>query len=78
LRFYSEAFADDPKLADDLRTRHRYNAACSAALAGCGQGADADKPDDQERARLRQQALAWLRADPAAWCQLLEKEPEQA
>jgi tetratricopeptide (TPR) repeat protein len=66
-RFYAEAFAHDPKLADDLRNQHRYNAACAAALAGCGQGKDADKLDDKERARLRKQALDWLRADLAHW-----------
>ena len=45
----------------------RYNAACTAALAGCGQGVDADKLDAKERARLRQQALDWLRADLKAY-----------
>src|SRR5262249_30251490 len=65
--FYAEAFAHDPKLADDLRNQYRYNAACAAALAGCGQGKDADKLDDKERARLRKQALDCLRADLAHW-----------
>jgi tetratricopeptide (TPR) repeat protein len=77
-RFYAEAFAAHPKLADDLRFPNRYNAACSAALAGCGQGKDAAGIDDAERARVRRQALDWLRADLAAWCQLLEKDPDQA
>src|SRR5262249_13062402 len=54
----------------------RYNAACAAALAGCGQGNDAAKLDDKERSRLRKQALEWLRADLAAWGKLLEKEPK--
>jgi serine/threonine-protein kinase len=66
-RFYADAFEHDPKLADDLTAEHRYNAACAAALAGCGQGNDADKVDDKERARLRKQALDWLRADLAYW-----------
>jgi hypothetical protein len=56
-----------PKVAADLRPGHRYNAACVAALAGCGQGADAAKLEAGERARLRGQALAWLRADLAQW-----------
>src|SRR5262249_50925331 len=72
-RFYAEAFDRDPKLADDLRNQHRYNAACAAALAGCGQGKDADKLDDRERARLRKQALDWLRADLAHWAQQAAK-----
>jgi hypothetical protein len=62
-RFSADAFTADPKLADDLKAWHRYNAAYSAALAAAGQGTDADKLDDQERGRLRQQALDWLRAD---------------
>jgi hypothetical protein len=36
------------------------------------------KLDDKERARLRQQALTWLRADLTSWGKLLEKEPEKA
>ncbi len=64
-RFTAEAFAADPKLGDDLRAAHRYNAACHAALAAAGQGADAAKLDGKDKARLRQQALDWLRADLA-------------
>jgi hypothetical protein len=66
-RFYEQAFAEQPKLAEDFEHPHRYRAACSAALAGCGQGEDSSAPalDDSERRRLRQQALGWLRADLA-------------
>jgi serine/threonine-protein kinase len=74
VRFYREAFAHDAKLADDLQKQHRYNAACAAALAGCGQGKDASALDDQERARLRQQALAWLQADLALWANQADQE----
>jgi serine/threonine protein kinase/Flp pilus assembly protein TadD len=77
-RFYAGAFDDEPQLADGLRTAQRYNAACAAALAGCGRGEDAAKLEDAERARLRRQALAWLRAELAAWDQLLDKDPERA
>jgi tetratricopeptide (TPR) repeat protein len=76
-RFYAEAFAEQPKLADDLSEWHRYNAACAAALAGCGQGKDADKLDDKERARLRRQTWDWLRADLGAWVRLLNQEPDK-
>jgi serine/threonine-protein kinase len=62
---YADAFAADPKLADNLTAGHRYNAACNAALAAAGQGEDAAKLDDKQRARLRRQALDWLRADLA-------------
>jgi serine/threonine protein kinase/Flp pilus assembly protein TadD len=72
--FYAQAFLAKPKLADDLGAWHRYNAACAAALAGCGQGKVADKLDSKERARLRRQALDWLRADLEAWGQLLDRE----
>jgi serine/threonine protein kinase/tetratricopeptide (TPR) repeat protein len=77
-RFYEQAFAAEPKLADDLETDHRYNAACSAALAAAGQGKDADKLSDQERADLRKQALQWLRADLAAWGKQLDKDADKA
>jgi serine/threonine protein kinase/Flp pilus assembly protein TadD len=76
--FYSDAFAAQSNLADDLEHGHRYNAACCAALAGCRQGKDANQTDDKERARLRWQALDWLRADLAAYRQLLDKEPDKA
>jgi hypothetical protein len=49
----------------------------AAALAGCGQGKDADQADPKERARLRRQALDWLRADLAACRKWLDKEPDK-
>jgi Tfp pilus assembly protein PilF len=77
LRFYSKAFIQQPTLAEEIGS-HRYNAAGAAARAGCGQGKDAGPLDEKERGRLRQQALAWLRADLAAWSQRLDKEPERS
>lgn len=65
------------KLVDELGAERRYNAACAAALAACGQGEDAASLDDAERARLRRQALDWLRADLAARGQVLAKEPDK-
>jgi eukaryotic-like serine/threonine-protein kinase len=62
-RMYADAFADDPKLADDLKKGNRYDAACWAALAAAGQGKDDPPPDETKKADLRRQALAWLRAD---------------
>jgi tetratricopeptide (TPR) repeat protein len=77
-RFFAAAFAEQPQLADDLKAGHRYQAAGVAALAGCGRGKDAAKLDDQERARLRQQALDWLRADLLLWAkQLSTAEPAE-
>jgi tetratricopeptide (TPR) repeat protein len=69
---YADAFAADPKLADFLPGQHRYFAAGSAALAAAGQSEDAGKLDDRERARLRQQAFDWLRADLVLWTKQLE------
>ena len=60
---YASAFNAEPKLADDLLAHHRYMAACQDALASAGQVDDAAKLDDKEKARLRKQALDWLRAD---------------
>lgn len=71
-RMYAESFALKPALADDLKTWDRYNAACVAALAGCGKGEDAAGLGAEERGRLRGQALGWLRADLAAWEKLLD------
>jgi Flp pilus assembly protein TadD len=76
-RLYAEAFAHDAKLTANMQQLHRYNAACAAALAGCGQGKDADQLDDKERARLRQQALAWLKADLAHWTQQMDSDKPQ-
>jgi eukaryotic-like serine/threonine-protein kinase len=76
-RLYQEAFAERPGLADDLRPTFRYKAACAAALAGCGKGKDAPA-DEKERARLRRQALGWLRAARAAWQTVLEGDESKA
>jgi serine/threonine-protein kinase len=73
-RFFRDAFAAEPKLADAVvPTGNRYDAACAAALTGCGQGKDADKLDDKERALWRRQALEWLRQDLAWWGRALDK-----
>jgi tetratricopeptide (TPR) repeat protein len=75
---YADAFAADPKLGDDLKAGHRYNAACCAALAAAGQGEDAAKLDDMAKAKLRGQALGWLKADLTALGKLLDSSPPQA
>ncbi|HVS40069.1 MAG TPA: tetratricopeptide repeat protein [Gemmataceae bacterium] len=62
-RFRRDAFAHDHSLADDWKAADRYNGACCAARAGCGQGEDAKDLDEKARAAWRQQALDWLRAD---------------
>ncbi len=77
-RFWAEALAAEPKLGDDRQAGHRYNAACAAALAGCGQGTGDPKPNDAARARLRGQALDWLKAERAAWAKVLDSGDAQA
>ncbi|MDB5351733.1 MAG: hypothetical protein JWN86_2980 [Planctomycetota bacterium] len=66
-RLWTEAIEADPKLSDDRKAQHRYKAACAAAMAGSSQGKDDPKPDEAGKAKLRAQAMGWLRAELAAW-----------
>jgi tetratricopeptide (TPR) repeat protein len=75
-RFWAEALEADRKLGDDRQALHRYNAACAAALAAAGQGKDDPPPDDDARAKLRNQALDWLRAERDAWTTVLKGAPQ--
>jgi tetratricopeptide (TPR) repeat protein/serine/threonine protein kinase len=75
---YDRAFAAQPKLAEELQKGHRYNAARAAALASTGQETDAGMRLADERARLRRQALGWLKADLAAWALQLENSSAPA
>jgi serine/threonine-protein kinase len=77
-RLWAEALLADPKLADDLQVGHRYDAACAAALAGCGRGRDRPTLDEASRTRWRRQALQWLEADLAACSRMLECGPPRA
>ncbi len=72
LRFWSEALEEDPKLGDNRKAQHRYNAACAALLVASGQTKDATPIDEAARADLRRRALAWLRAEVAAWTRVFE------
>ncbi len=66
-RFGADAFEKDPRLANNLATGNRYDAACYAALAAAGKGTDAADLGADARSRLRRQALDWLQADLASW-----------
>jgi serine/threonine-protein kinase len=77
-RLWAEALDADPRLADDRRAGHRYNAACAAALAAAGQGKGDPPPDDAARAKLRAQALGWLQAELAIWSRMLGSGLPQA
>jgi hypothetical protein len=70
-RLYQEALTARPEL-----TGLRFPAAGAAALASYGKG-DAAALDDKERARWRQQTLAWLRADLQMWRKHMEAGPPQ-
>jgi superkiller protein 3 len=41
LRFFTDALRKEPALTEKVEGWHRYDAACCAVLAGCGQGIDA-------------------------------------
>jgi tetratricopeptide (TPR) repeat protein len=73
-RLYGKAIRDNPELVASPDDGLRYDAACAAALAGCGKREDAAQVDEAERGRWRQQALDWLRADLALWAKQLEGE----
>jgi tetratricopeptide (TPR) repeat protein len=66
-RLYAEALANAPGLGSDRRDQHAYNAACVAALAGCGRGKDEPPPDAAARVMLRGQAIGWLKGEIQAW-----------
>jgi serine/threonine protein kinase/tetratricopeptide (TPR) repeat protein len=76
-RHFTAAFAAHPWLFKDLRS-FRLHAAYSATQAGFGQGPDAHRLGPQQRARLRQQALDWLRAELAVWVKELNDHPYTA
>jgi serine/threonine-protein kinase len=59
-----------------LDTECRYCAARCAALAGSGIGEDVATVSVEERARWRQQARIWLRADLVAWSKSLANGSE--
>jgi serine/threonine-protein kinase len=73
-RLYTDAFAADPSLAEDHHSAHRFRAARAAALVGSARGEDVAGMGAPARARWRQQARQWLRADLAAWNQALDRD----
>jgi serine/threonine-protein kinase len=71
-RLYAQALVAAPRLTEDLRAGHRFNATCAAALAGGGRGNDAGSLAEREREALRKQAREWLRLDLAAWAKKVD------
>src|SRR5262249_40896207 len=72
-RLFADAFTAEPRLAADLNQQHRYNAACSAALAAAGEAEDARGLPDKVVGMFRRWALDWLRDDLTAYTQLAEQ-----
>jgi tetratricopeptide (TPR) repeat protein len=72
-RFFSEAFASEVKLADDLQSQYRYNAARCAALAAAGNGEDAANLDETERTQFRSRSYVWLLEDLSAYAKLIDR-----
>ncbi len=73
VNFYRSAFPAEPGHTEAVSSRDRYNAACSAALAGCGQGKDAGETKDEQRHDWRKCAHDWLRADLEYWGKALDE-----
>ncbi len=63
---WTKAFAIDPNLANDSTFSSRYVAATAAAKIGCGKGTKGLALDEPAKAKIRRQALDWLKADLAA------------
>ena len=70
-RLYAEALVASPRLAGDFHAEHRYRAACTATLVGCGRGADAAGLSEAERAQWRQRPASGCgpnsRSGPTCW-----------
>jgi tetratricopeptide (TPR) repeat protein len=69
---WEQAFDAKPALGEDRQAQHRYNAACSAALAAAGKGQNEPTPDSDARVKLRRMALGWLKAELAAWAKIVD------
>ncbi len=72
---WAVAFKTDPRLADDRQAQLGYNAACAASLAAAGTGTGEPPPDAAARAKLRSQALGWLKAEIVLWAKTLDGAP---
>ncbi len=77
-RLYAIAFTAHPTLAEDLNQGHRNQAARAAALAASGKGRDPGQLTDENRAKLRAQARAWLQADLQQWAKRFQARDHKA
>jgi len=69
-RLYASAIEKSNQSAKQILSLDRYQAACAAVQAGCGDGDEAVAMADGERARWRATGLAWLEGELIA---LLER-----
>ena len=74
-RLWAEAFAADPKLGSDREAQRLYHAARAAILAADGKGKDEPAPDNAAKARLRAQALDWLKTELATFASVIGRAP---
>lgn len=74
IEMYMAAFTDQPMLLG----KHRFHAACAAALAGTRAGKDAAKLDATAKTKLRQQALTWLKEELEIQARKLQGESTSA
>src|SRR5262249_23867852 len=75
-RLYTGVFAAHPLLAQDVRMGHRFNAVCAAALAGWGCTEEGAALGQEEQARWRRQAHAWMKRDLAAWASKVDSNSQ--
>ena len=64
VRLFESVLLRQPSLAEDLQTQDRFHAACAAALAGSGHGADVAKLTDQERSSTAQEGIGMAEGRP--------------
>lgn len=76
--FSASAFTKEPKLAQDLGSAYRYQAARCAILAAEGRGlGGADKLSLADRKKWRNKALAWLQAELSERAKLAKNRTSQ-
>jgi tetratricopeptide (TPR) repeat protein len=76
-RFFDEALERDAALAESRQLQYAYNGACSAALAGSGEGLNDPPPDESAQTKLRGKALTRLRGELERWTELLDSSVEE-
>jgi serine/threonine protein kinase/predicted Zn-dependent protease len=74
-RFYKNAFEQDQQQRSVAQWWNTYYAACTAALAGTGQGKGSDTLSAQDRVQLREQARMWLHHLVIDWRATLVNDP---